>query len=195
MSSEIPINPDARALIFDIDGTLADTMGLHYEAWQAIIREHGAECDRDWFSTLGGMPSVEIITAVNSHLGISMDTESTLLRKEEEYIRLLQRVRPIEPVTEIVRQYHGILPLAAGTGGRRHIALRTLAAIGLDDCFDALVTAEDVEKHKPFPDTFLMCAQLMGVAPELCQVFEDSELGLEAARRAGMAATDIRTCI
>ncbi|MBE0668196.1 MAG: HAD-IA family hydrolase, partial [Bacteroidales bacterium] len=101
-------------------------------------------------------------------------------------------VMPTEPVAALVRKYNGILPMAVGTGGHREAVEKTLEITGLRKYFDIIVTANDVEQHKPDPETFLRCAELMSVEPVFCEVFEDGDLGIEAAHRAGMIATDVR---
>jgi len=102
-------------------------------------------------------------------------------------------VKPIEPVAEIARKYYGKLPMAVGTGGHREAVEQTLIITGLRKYFDIIITANDVDNFKPHPETFLKCAELMNVEPEFCEVFEDGDLGLEAAQMAGMIATDVRS--
>jgi beta-phosphoglucomutase-like phosphatase (HAD superfamily) len=111
--------------------------------------------------------------------------------KMEEFYKIQHNVTPIEPVIALVKKYHGRLPMSVGTGGHREAVERTLEIVGIRHYFDIIVTAHDVTRHKPHPDTFLRCAELMGVAPEECEVFEDGDLGLRAARNAGMIATDV----
>jgi len=112
--------------------------------------------------------------------------------KLDEFYLIQHNVTPIEPVIALVQKYHGKMPMSVGTGGHREAVEKTLEIIGLRKYFDILVTANDVTKHKPHPETFLRCAELMNVAPAECEVFEDGDLGIEAARRAGMIATDVR---
>jgi beta-phosphoglucomutase-like phosphatase (HAD superfamily) len=112
--------------------------------------------------------------------------------KLDEFYLIQHNVTPIEPVIALVQKYYGKMPMSVGTGGHREAVEKTLEIIGLRKYFDILVTANDVTKHKPHPETFLRCAELMNVAPAECEVFEDGDLGIEAARRAGMIATDVR---
>jgi len=189
---KIEIDKRAKGLIFDMDGTVVDSMPVHFIAWKLTAREHGFEYTEELFYGLAGMPTHKIVPVVNERLGLSLDPEKFSRRKEELFLENLKEIKPIEPVADIVRRYHGILPMSIGTGGKKAIAEITLKMIGFDGYFDAIVSADDVENHKPFPDTFLKCAELMGVEPQYCQVFEDGDMGLLAGERAGMIVTDIR---
>jgi beta-phosphoglucomutase family hydrolase len=189
---KLQVDEQARGLIFDVDGTLADTMPMHYEAWKDVIHRIGHQYPEETFYEFAGVPTKQIVPLINERYGLDLDPVKTVEEKEKAFLGMMHLVRPIEPVARIVRRYHGTLPMGLGTGGRRKIAELTLETIGLWGYFDVLVGAEDVENHKPAPDTFLKCAELLRVAPQYCQVFEDGEKGLEAARRAGMIATDVR---
>ena len=101
----------------------------------------------------------------------------------------------IVEVTSILDLYHNKLPMSVGTGASRRSAMVQFETLQITHYFNAIVTADDVTIHKPEPHTFLKCAQLMGVEPGHCQVFEDGDLGIEAARKAGMMVTDIRPFI
>lgn len=188
----IEVNSRARGLIFDMDGTVVDSMPVHFLAWKLTAREHGFEYTEELFYGLAGMPTHKIVPVVNERLGLSLDPEEFSSRKEELFLENLKEVKPIEPVADIVRRYHGKLPMSIGTGGKKFIAEITLKMVGLDGFFDVIVAADDVSNHKPFPDTFLKCAELMNVEPQFCQVFEDGDMGLLAGERAGMIVTDIR---
>jgi beta-phosphoglucomutase family hydrolase len=183
------------ALIFDCDGTLADTMPVHYVAWRAMLEPHGIDFPEDVFYALAGMPSAQIVGRLAAEQGIELPAgaiEQMVVDKEQGYVATITSVQPIEPVVEVARRARGALPMAVASGGHRWVVRKTLEAIGVGDWFDAVVGAEDTERHKPEPDVFLEAARRLGVAPEGCVVFEDGEFGLEAARRAGMAAIDIR---
>jgi len=189
---KLDIDPRAGGLIFDMDGTLADSMPIHFEAWKITAREQGFEFTEDQFLGMAGMPTWRIVPVINERLGLNIDPEKFSRRKEKVFLELLTEVKPVIPVVELVYKYHNKLPMSIGTGGKREIAGLTIRMLGLDKYIDILVAADDVENHKPAPDTFLECARLMGVEPSLCQVFEDGEMGLKAAEAAGMIATDIR---
>lgn len=179
-------------VIFDCDGTLADTMQLHYDAWVQTLEPRQVEFSEALFYQLGGVPTVDIVRYLNREFGHSLDPEGIAEAKEALYEELLPRAVPIEPVCALVREYHGQYPLAVASGGLRRLVEKTLDGLGLRHCFDAVCTAEDVERGKPNPDLFLLAAGKIGVPATECIVFEDSELGLEAARRAGMQPVDIR---
>ena len=184
-----------KALIFDLDGTLADTMPWHYQAWQKACLRFGIVMDTAFLQAHTGAPGWKIaeeVIAINGKTGI-VSPEDIMSIKLEEFLAIQHNVTPIEPVIALVRKYHGKLPMAVGTGGHREAVEKTLEIVGIREYFDIIVTANDVTHHKPHPETFLRCAELMGVDPAECEVFEDGDLGIEAARRAGMIATDVRT--
>jgi beta-phosphoglucomutase family hydrolase len=192
INKQLDIDPKAKGLIFDIDGTLADTMPLHYEAWREICLNNGFDFPLDLFYKVAGTPTYKIALILNETFNVNLNPHEVLILKEELFLKNLQHVKPIKIVTDIVYKYYGKIPMSVGTGGRKDIAKLILKSIGLDTYFDIIVSAEDVDNHKPNPDTFLKCAELMKIKPQFCQVFEDAEQGLEAARRAGMIITDIR---
>ncbi len=190
MKFDIPA--DIRGLIFDCDGTLADTMPLHYQAWEAAMQHHGAEFPEALFWEFAGIPTDRIIELLNERHGWSVPVAEAAELKEKKYLELIDKVRPIEPVTDVVKQYAGKLPMAVATGGTRAIVTRTLAAVNLLEQFQAIVTADDVLHGKPAPDIFIESARRLGVPPALCLVFEDADLGVQAARAADMRVIDIR---
>jgi HAD superfamily hydrolase (TIGR01509 family) len=144
------------------------------------------------FYELAGVPTARIIEILNERHGHAMAVQETADLKEHLYQQLLPRVVPIEPVVLLVKQYAGRLPMAVATGGTQAIVRKTLGSLGLTELFQAIVTADDVKHGKPAPDIFLESARRLGVPPESCYAFEDAELGLQAARAAGMVAIDIR---
>lgn len=183
---------DVRGLIFDCDGTLADTMPLHYQAWTAAMKHHGAEFPEALFWEMAGIPTIKIIELLNQKHGWNVPVIDAAELKEKFYIELIDKVKPIEPVADVVRQYAGKLPMAVATGGTRAIVTRTLRAVNLLQEFQAIVTADDVEHGKPAPDIFIESARRLNVPPENCLVFEDADLGVQAARAAGIRVIDIR---
>jgi HAD superfamily hydrolase (TIGR01509 family) len=189
--------PDGTAgLIFDCDGTLADTMPLHFRAWTAMVNENGLTFPETQFYALAGMPSERIINqlATEQQTVLSADRVRQMIRdKEHRYITMIDDVLPIAVVLDVAARYRGVLPMAVASGGERWVVERTLRAIGVFEWFDAMVGSEDTELHKPEPDVFLEAARRIGVAPANCVVFEDSDLGMLAADRAGMLGVDIRT--
>lgn len=189
MEKKLEVNPKAKALIFDLDGTLADTMPVHFWAYKNILVDYGIDFTPELFATLAGIPAVDTIRKLNDLFGTQMDPEKTGHFKEAEYEKIMHKMKPVEPVAELMKKYHGKLPMAVGTGGYKRLAWKTMKIIGLDKYFDILVSGDDVTHPKPHPETFLKCAGLLGVEPEFCQVFEDGAPGIEAANAAGMMST------
>jgi beta-phosphoglucomutase family hydrolase len=189
------IKPGIKGLIFDLDGTLADTMPYHFKGWQIACHKFGAEIDTAFLRKHTGSPgwliADEIIKKCNLDGSVTID--QIVEEKLIEFSKDQHKVKPILPVVAIVKKYHGILPMAVGSGGHREAVERTLEITGLRKYFDIIITANDVENFKPHPETFLKCAELMNIAPEFIEVFEDADLGIEAALEAGMVATDVRS--
>ena len=186
------IPADIGALIFDCDGTLADSMPLHDEAWQRAMAELGGAFPAAESREFAGVPTRRIFELLNQRHGYGIDPDHGNELKEAHYATLLDQVEPIEEVTAVVAEYRGRLPMAVASGGERPVVESTLRRIGLADAFDTLVTATEIPHGKPAPDIFLEAARRLGAAPSACLVFEDADAGLEAARRAGMRAIDVR---
>lgn len=188
----VEIPPHVRGLVFDCDGTIADTMPLHYRAWVEALSAHEAEFPEALFYEMAGIPTVRIIEILNERHGYQIPVQEAADYKESLYVALVDQVEPIEPVVQLVKACAGRLPMAVATGGTRAICSKTLKSLHLLEHFRAIVTADDVARGKPAPDIFLEAARRLGVAPEQCYAFEDADLGLQAARAAGMVAVDIR---
>ena len=186
---KLDINPKAKALIFDLDGTLADTMPIHFLAYKNILVNYGIDFTPGIFATLAGIPAVGTIEKLNEMYGTNMNAEEVGHFKEREYEKIMYKMKPVQPVIELVEKYYGKMPMAVGTGGYKRLAWKTMHILKLEKYFDILVSTEEVARPKPFPDTFLRCAELMGVEPSVCEVFEDGEPGIQAAKAAGMMAT------
>jgi beta-phosphoglucomutase family hydrolase len=182
-----------RGIIFDCDGTLADTMPAHYEAWVATLERYDLRMSEDRFYALGGWPTRRVAELLAGEAARTIDVGRLSREKETRFEGMLHLIRPIEPVLEVVRRYRGKLPLAVATGAVRPICEQILRQIGIGDCFDTIVSSEDVEHHKPAPDIFLEAARRLGVAPATCRVYEDTDPGIEAAHRAGMEYIDVRS--
>lgn len=181
------------ASIFDLDGTLADTMPVHYRAWVEVAARYGISFPEERFYALGGMPTPRIAAMLAAEQGLTLDPEAVARDKEQAFLRRFHEVRPIAAVVELARRARAAGPVAVASGGMRRVVDRTLRQIGVHDWFEVVVTAEDTPRHKPEPDVFLEAARRMGVPPSDCTVYEDTDLGLEAARRAGMRPVDVRT--
>ena len=177
---------DFAAFIFDCDGTLADTMPLHYKAWRSALKKHNAEFPEALFYELGGVPTDKIVEILNERHGHSMPVKETATFKDELFIKLIPQTLPIEPVVELVHKFHGVKPLAVASGGTREIVRKILTALKILDKFQVVITTEDYARGKPAPDPFLEAARRLGVAPEKCLVFEDTAAGIAAAKSAGM---------
>lgn len=188
------ITPGVKGLIFDLDGTLVDSMPLHYEGWKKACERFGAKIDPDFLRFHTGSPGWAIAAAIIEHSGLNgnVSVEDIMKVKLEEFYKVQHLIKPIEPLLEIVKKYHKVFPMAVGTGGHREAVDRTLQVTGLSGYFSIVITANDVVNHKPHPETFLRCADLMGVEPGFIEVFEDGDLGIEAGKRAGMIVTDVR---
>ena len=181
-----------RGLIFDCDGTLADTMPLHWRAWQAVLQRHRFRFTEERFYSLGGIPSRDILSRLSSEQGIPIDSLAVSREKESEYLPLIAQVEPVNAVVGIAREHHGKRPLAVASGGLRRTIEQVLNHLGIRHLFQAVVTSEDVQRQKPAPDIFLEAARRIGVPPRFCRAYEDTDLGLEAIRAAGMEAVDVR---
>ena len=187
-----------RGFIFDLDGTLVDTMPSHYVAWTEIARRHGFQFPEARFYSLGGVPTAKIAAMLIAEAGLTVDPLAIALEKEQMYYDSLAAgggVRPIATVIEIARRHRSEGPLAIASGSVRRLVTRTLEALAISDWFAAVVAAEDTARHKPEPDVFLEAARRLGVEPAACTVYEDTDIGLEAARRAGMIPLDVRPLI
>lgn len=173
--------------IFDCDGTIADNMPLHYRAWSMAMADFGGEYPEELFYAWGGRPTAVIVGLLNEKYGLALDVDETVQRKEKYYLTLIPEVVPVPEVMEIVKSMHGTVPLSVASGGHRELVEATLDVFGIRDLFQAIVCAEDYERGKPHPEPFLLAAKLMSVPPEDCVVFEDSPIGIEAAKAANMA--------
>lgn len=188
------LQPHHQALVFDCDGTLADSMPVHWVAWSAVLEKHrlGHLFPHERFLSFGGRPSVKIIEQLAEEAGVDVDAPAIAAEKRAAYLERIGEVVTIEPILAVAREHRGKLPMAVATGSGRFPASRTLEAIGVNGWFDAVVTADDVTHPKPHPETFLKAAEALGVAPEHCLAFEDAEPGLQSARAAGMDVIDVR---
>jgi beta-phosphoglucomutase-like phosphatase (HAD superfamily) len=184
-----------KGLIFDLDGTLADTMPLHLKAWKIACQEFGIIMTDDFLKSFTGTPGRKIAEALVRYHGLenSVDTQQIAKRKHDLFDDMQPLVTIIKPVADIVNDYYGQMPMAIGTGGQRDTVERTLEVIGMKEFFYPIITADDVTNYKPDPETFIRCAELMKINPYDIEVFEDGDLGIEAARSAGMHPVDVRT--
>ena len=184
-----------KGILFDCDGTLADTMPLHWKAWQTIVQRYRLTFPEDRFYALGGVPSRDILKMLAAEQGLPLDHLAVAKEKEAEYLPMIGQIAPIQAVVAIVHDHFGKLPMAVASGGSRSIIEKVLRHLEIYALFDAIVTNEDVLNQKPAPDIFLEAARRIGVPPQFCRAYEDTDLGLEAIRTAGMQAVDVRTLL
>ena len=180
-----------RAYLFDCDGTVVDSMPLHYIAWKKALAEWNCVYEEKLFYAWGGRPIRQIISLLNEQQGLNMPVEQVAIRKEEYYFELLPQLKAIPEVVEHVDAMHGKIPFAIASGSRRDSVENSLKITGLIHKFDTLVCADDYKHGKPAPDCFLLAAERLGIAPGECLVFEDTDLGIEAATAAGMASVKV----
>ncbi|BEJ48459.1 HAD family hydrolase [Aeromonas dhakensis] len=174
------------ALIFDMDGTLVDSMPRHLDAWEATSAEFGLPFDRAQLNEYGGIPTRKIVAILAEQHGLTIDVEAFTRRKVALYMEHIQQVSVFPAMWELVRRCHGKVPMGIGTGSPRNQAESILKSTGLDAYIQVVVSADDVVNHKPHPDTFLQVAEQLGANPANCLVFEDTQIGLQAGRAAGM---------
>ncbi len=191
----IKVHPEARALIFDLDGTLSNSLPVHVATWNRIGEQYGFKFDPVIMHEMTGRPTIEFAKRVVEQYHLDADPEEIVRIKQQSFWDSAHLLHPVEEVISIVKDNYGKLPMAVGTGASKRSSEVQLEALQLRRYFDFVVSADDVTSHKPQPETFLECARLMGVEPKHCQVFEDGDLGLAAAKKAGMIVTDIRPFI
>lgn len=192
MKNKINVDPKAKALIFDCDGTLVDSMPLHMKAWEEAVIDSGLPFNYDFFFSRKGIPSRQIMNEYCLQNSFNVDVEKVIEEKNNIYRRGLKTVGPLEPVVSIVQEYKSKLPMAVVSGERKINVHDSLTNIGIIDLFPIIITSDDPFRPKPAPDKFLEAARLLNIEPEFCQVFEDGESGIEAAIKANMIITDVR---
>ena len=196
MTLMLTVDPATQGLIFDLDGTLADTMGMHIDAWIAAGKEYDMAITAAMINDNAGIPTRPLLALLNNQYGWSVDPIQFEEVKDHHYNIIKDahgKIKPIPSVMRIVETYKESLPMAVGTGSIRADALMAIEELGISDLIKGLVSADDVTYPKPHPETFLTCATIIGVAPAFCQVFEDSPKGVEAALAGGMMVTNILT--
>jgi beta-phosphoglucomutase family hydrolase len=182
---------DFKALLFDFDGTIADTMDAHFSAWNKALAIYNLTLSREQHLAWAGRPTKVILQLLNDLHKIQIPPEDFLKEKERFYTALHHEVKAIVSVLEVIQHYHKILPMAVVTGSRRKQVETTIHQLKLAAYFDVLVCAEDYANGKPAPDCFLLAAKKLNTRPEDCLVFEDAQLGIEAALSAGMTCLKV----
>jgi HAD superfamily hydrolase (TIGR01509 family) len=180
-----------EAYLFDCDGTIADSMPLHYRAWKRALGEWNCDFDEKLFYEWGGMPIADIIATLNRQRGLNMPVPVVEKRKELLYYELLAELTAVPEVLEHIEDAHGRIPFAVVSGSTRDSVTMSLRTLKLLDRFDTLVCAGDYKKSKPDPEPFLLAAERLKVSPERCLVFEDTGMGIQGATAAGMASVRV----
>jgi len=189
---KLEIHPRAQALIFDLDGTLSDSLPVHIASWHSVCEKLNCTFDDRILVEMTGMPTISFAERIKREQNLEIDAEEIVILKQQEFWQNINRIKPHDAVISLMKDAYGKIPMAVGTGASRISAMLQMKELGIDHLFDFIVTADDVERHKPEPETFLKCAEMMKVEPQFCQVFEDGELGMQAAQTAGMLLTDVR---
>lgn len=177
-----------QGLIFDMDGTIIDSMPAHLQTWLRTSAHFDFPYDKEWLHSMGGMPSHKITQEINQRYQLNLDPADVQTFKTREFLSMdLENIVTLIPCTyALVKHFSGQKPMAVGTGSSTSTATRLLTQLGIIELFETIVTANDVVNHKPNPDTFLLAAKRINIEPSACVVFEDTELGLQAAHAAGM---------
>jgi HAD superfamily hydrolase (TIGR01509 family) len=180
-----------KAYLFDCDGTVADSMPLHFIAWKKALGEWGCDFDEDLFYSWGGLSVAKIISLLNEMRGLNMPVAEVEHRKESLYYEFLPQLTAVPEVLEHIEDKYGQIPFAVVSGSTRESVTASLTALHLLNRFETLVCAGEYKKGKPDPEIFLIAAERLGVASQDCLVFEDAELGIQGATAAGMASVKV----
>jgi HAD superfamily hydrolase (TIGR01509 family) len=185
-----------RACIFDMDGVLIDSGAHHRSAWTALLEELGVTpAQHDYWRLTIGRPAEEAVPLLLGRRVTDGEARRLALRKRDLYSSFAARGLQSVPGAEgfVQTLVHDRVPRAVGTSASRFDVEHLLAGLGLKQYFDVIVTAEDVRFGKPDPEVYLEAARRIGVPAAACIVFEDSLVGVQAARRAGMRAIGVTT--
>ncbi|MDG2399090.1 MAG: HAD family phosphatase [Akkermansiaceae bacterium] len=184
-----------KALIFDLDGTLVDSMPAHFKAWCKALEDQGQPgvFPEDVFYAMGGRPTRDIVKVINGEQGLHLDADQVASSKKRHYLKSLSLIEMIPAVAKIAEENRGRVPMAVASGSSREVVEKTLQTLGVSDWFDEVVSSNEVANGKPAPDVFLEAASRIGVDPKDCVVFEDARSGIIAARAAGMEVVAVPT--
>lgn len=174
------------AYLFDCDGTIANSMPLHYESWKVALAKWNCPFPEDLYYAWAGIPTPKIIAMLGEKYGIPLPVHALTDVKENIYLSLFPRLEGIPEVLEQIHLQYGKIPLAVVSGSPRESVLQTLTYLDVREKFEVVIGAENYENGKPAPDPFLLAAKMLGVEPSRCLVFEDADLGVQSAESAGM---------
>jgi beta-phosphoglucomutase-like phosphatase (HAD superfamily) len=189
---KLKIHPEAKALIFDLDGTLSDSLPVHIASWHSVCNELNCVFDERIVLEMTGMATISFAERIKLEQNLSIPAEELVKLKHQKFWQMIHLIKPYHEVINLAKSAFGLFPMAVGTGASRTSAEMQLNELKIANLFNVVVTADDVVRHKPSPETFLQCAELLNIAPQFCQVFEDGELGFQAVNRSGMILTDVR---
>lgn len=175
-----------KGIVFDMDGTLIDSMGAHSKAWRHACEEYAYPFDEEYLHNLGGVPTRNIVMLLNEKHGLNHDPDAVTKAKNLAFLELKDSPIVIEDTFQVMQRYKGKLKMGVGTGSERNNAIQMLSDTGLLEYLETVVTASDVTHGKPHGETFITVATNMGLQPNECVVFEDTEVGRQAAQNAGM---------
>ncbi len=191
-NNSISIPTHIKGLIFDMDGTLINSLPAHYKAWLEACNSYGVDFTFDYFTTLTGRPVIELSKDIITRFNMNISPVQLVKEKEALVEKNLNEVKLIQPVMRVIKAYNRKLPMAVGTGACKQMATHLLSKAGIINQFKSIITSDDVDNYKPHPETFLKAALEINVVPEECLVFEDGQLGIEAAIAAGMSVIDVK---
>lgn len=174
------------ALLFDLDGTLVDSMPAHNRAWQSALEPHGVDITEAELYKLAGTPNFQTAELFINRFQLDVSPEVIVNQKEAFFEVSLVALQIVPVVVEIARHFHRKIPLGIVSGSSKSRIGDSLAATGLGGIFDCIVSSDDTERGKPFPDPYELGARLLKVPPKQCLVFEDGDAGIQAARSAQM---------
>jgi len=180
-----------RAFLFDCDGTVVDSMPIHYSAWKRTLAEWKCDFPEDLFYSWGGKPIREIVASLNEIYKLEMPLDTVSKIKEEFFMAELPNLQVIDATVSVINEFYGKIPFAVASGGRGKTVNESLRITNLLSKFETIVGAEDYVNSKPAPDCYLEAARRLGVDPKDCLVFEDTDMGIESATNAGMASVKV----
>ena len=190
---DLKLIPRFKALLFDLDGTLIDSMPAHNLAWQKALLKHQVQISHTELLLLAGVPNLKTAEIFIERYQIGFVSPQEIVRdKETFYEESLEQLRPIEVVAGIANTYAGMVPMGIVSGSTRAAISRSLNQLGFTKLFSCVVSCEDTLQGKPFPDPYQRASELLGIPPSQCLVFEDGAAGIQSARAAEMTVVLVK---